>query len=142
MADLNNNSDDTRVSSFVDPKSNPTSGVTSKPSIVTTIESPPGEPVSSINRNHAASSELESRPRESGSVFEKIIPTLQTHEKFYYRLYFLFRYFTIFTGIFLAIISTLYGISNMTKLEVENFFCPFYSAEEVHQHNINNRNNK
>ena len=146
MADVNNRGDSLSkleqvrgMSPSLDPNitSNPT---TTTPIVATTTQSPSGETLAPFNLE--TSPQLESRPRGSGSVFEKIIPSLQTHEKLYYRLYFLFRYFTIFTAIFLAIISTLYGISNMTTLEVENFFCPFYSADQVHQHNIKNENNE
>ena len=130
------------MSPSIDPNTT-SSQTTTTPTIVsktTHSQSPSDETFAPFNLE--TSPQLESRARGSGSVFENIIPSLQTHEKLYYRLYFLFRYFTIFTAIFLSIISTLYGISNMTTLEVENFFCAFYSGDQVHQHNIKNENNE
>ena len=61
---------------------------------------------------------------------------LHKHDGTLYVLYFIGRYLVVLTSYFLCIISLLYAIGNLVKLEALNFFCPRYTEEEVRAYNF------
>ena len=60
------------------------------------------------------------------------------HDKCFYFLYFIGRYFAILMCYFLCIIGSLYSIGSIITLEATDFLCPIYTEEEVRQHSFNN----
>ena len=59
----------------------------------------------------------------------------ETKQSFYKIIYFIIRYFIVLIALFLSLIAAIYGLSALITTQATNFFCPFYTASEVHEYN-------